>query len=246
VSAKTLSAPPMVEASGPGPGAPLPAIRMLDQPADAPATPVHHPIMADRKPHRTRALLRRWRDVKAIWGGGRLEPVFREELMISVAAANSCRQCSFAHREWAIAEGIPFERLAALEGMDADKFDDHTWAAIAWVQAAARSDFSTIPPATDANFRREYSSQEQKDIELVARTMYWMNEISNGVDNAMLRVSGKRAEGNIKSDVEAVLLYVTTVPFLFVYLGMKQGKRPMEVARGMRPYFQQFQVRGQP
>ena len=54
----------------------------------------------------TAGLLRQAPDLKAIWIGGRLEPAFREEIMVAVAAANNCRQCSFAHREWALAEGL--------------------------------------------------------------------------------------------------------------------------------------------
>ena len=101
--------------------------------------------------------------------------------MLAVAGANSCRQCSFAHRQWALAEGLPEAELAALEGLDAESFDERTWAAIAWAQAYARSDFAEVPDAVDANFRQHFSAQEQADIELVARTMYWMNETSNGV-----------------------------------------------------------------
>ena len=83
----------------------------------------HQPFISQRKPGSTRALLRRWRDLKAIYVNRRLDPVFREEIMLSVADADTCRQCSFAHHEWALAEGISDAELAALDGMDAEFID---------------------------------------------------------------------------------------------------------------------------
>ena len=141
----------------------------------------HYPTISSRKPGSTVALLKRARDLRAIYLGRRLDPAFREEIMLAVAGANSCRQCSFAHREWALAEGLPEAELAALEGLDAESFDARTWAAIAWAQAYARSDLAEVPDAVDANFRSTSALRSRRTSQLVARTMYWMNEASNGV-----------------------------------------------------------------
>ncbi len=103
----------------------------------------------------TAALARRAPDLKAIWLDGRLDPAFREEIMVAVAAANNCRQCSFAHREWALAEGLPADELAALEGMRAESFDPRKWAAIAWAQAATREGLPEVPADIEANFRAD-------------------------------------------------------------------------------------------
>ena len=86
----------------------------------------------------TAALARQAPDLRAIWFEDRLDPAFREELMVAVAGANNCRQCSFAHREWALAEGLPEDELAALEGQEPETFEPRKWAAIAWAEAAAR------------------------------------------------------------------------------------------------------------
>ena len=163
--------------------------------------------------------------------------------MLAVAAANSCRQCSFAHREWALAVGVPKAEIAALEGMDAAAFDPRKWTAIMWAQAAARSDFTHVPDATDADFRREFDAQEQSDIELIARTMYWMNEISNGVDSAWERVTGKPVEGSALREVEAVAIYALFVPYIFVILSSKQRRTPTSLIRGIRPFFREFEQR---
>ena len=200
----------------------------------------HHPIIHRRKPDSTRALLRRWRDIKAIYVGKRLERGFREEIMLAVARANSCRQCSFAHREWALAIGVPKAEIAALEGMDPAFFDARKWTAFVWAQAAARSDFTSVPDAIDADFRREFSAQEQSDIELIARLMYWMNETSNGVDAAWERLTGKPVEGSILRDVEAVVLYVLFVPYVLVILSAGQKRDVVSLLRSMRHFLREF------
>jgi AhpD family alkylhydroperoxidase len=121
----------------------------------------HYPTITQRKPGATVALLRRARDLRAIYLDRRLDPAFREKVMLAVAGANACRQCSFAHREWALAEGVSEAELAALEGLDPEAFDERTWAAIAWVQAYARSDFDEVPDAVDDAFRQHFNAQEQ-------------------------------------------------------------------------------------
>jgi AhpD family alkylhydroperoxidase len=207
--------------------------------------PRRKPVIRSRKPRATAALLRRSRDIQAIWFKHRLDPAFREELMVSVAAANSCRHCSYAHREWALIEGLPEDELAALEGREAESFDPRTWAAIAWVHAAAASDFTGVPDAIEANFRARFSPQEQADIELVAHTMTWMNQISNTVDAAWGRVHGDPVAGSdVLTELEAVVLYGLAVPPLIVWMGVKERRRPLDVVRGMGPFFRDFDSRG--
>jgi AhpD family alkylhydroperoxidase len=203
------------------------------------------PVIRSRKPHSTAALLRRSADLKAIWLGRRLDPAFREELMVSVAAANSCRHCSYAHREWALIEGLPEDELAALEGRQAESFDARTWAAVAWVHAAAASDFTGVPAAIEANFRDRFGPQEQADIELIARTMTWMNQVSNTVDAAWGRLHGDPVAGSgVLSELEALVLYGLAVPPLIVWMGVKERRRPLDVVRGMPKFFREFDARG--
>ena len=206
---------------------------------------LHHPIIGQRRKGSTAALLRRTRDLWAIYGRHRLDPVFREEIMLAVAGADSSRQCSFAHREWARAEGISEAELAALEGLDIESLDARTWAAIAWAQAYARSDFADVPDAVEANFRQHFSAQERADIELVARTMYWLNETSNGVDAFLSRLKRDRVQGStVLSELVALVLYAIAVPFLIVLFGIKQRRNPISILRGMKPFFREFEARG--
>jgi AhpD family alkylhydroperoxidase len=214
------------------------------QPSSTAASGRHKPVIRSRRRGSNAALLRRTRDIRAIWLKGRLDPAFREEIMVSVAAANSCRHCSYAHREWALIEGLPADEFAALEGRDPDSFDERRWAAVAWAHALAASDFTDVPHAIDANFRAQFSPQEQADIEVVARTMTWMNQISNTVDAAVARVKGDPVSGSsVLSELEAVVLYGLAVPPLIVWLGVKEGRRPMQIVRSMAQFFREFDAR---
>ena len=206
---------------------------------------LHHPIIGQRRKGSTVALLRRARDFWAIYGKHRLDPVFREELMLAVAGADSSRRCSFAHREWALAEGVSEAELAALEGLGFDSLDARKWAAIAWVQAYARSDFTDVPDVIDANFRQHFSAQEQADIELAARTMYWLNETSNGVDAFLSRLKRERVEGStVLSELVALVLYAIALPALIVLFSIKQRRNPISILRAMKPFFREFEARG--
>ena len=206
---------------------------------------VHHPLAGQRKSGSTAALLRRTRDFWAIYRKHRLDPVFREEIMLAVAGADSSRQCSFAHREWALAEGLSEAELAALEGLDTRSFDERTWAAIAWAQAYARSDFAGVPAAIDANLRQHFSAQEQADIELAAREMYWLNETSNSVNAFLSRLGRDRAPGStVLSELVALVLYAIAVPVLIVLFSIKRRCNPISILRGMKPFFREFEARG--
>ena len=205
----------------------------------------HYPTISQRKPGSTVALLKRARDLRAIYLGRRLDPAFREEIMLAVAGANSCRQCSFAHRQWALAEGLPEAELAALEGLDAESFDARTWAAIAWAQAYARSDLAEVPDAVDVNFQEHFSAQEQADIRLVARTMFWMNEASNGVRAGLKRARHTPVPGStVPRELEALLLYAVGAPLVLLLLSVKQRRNPISLIREIRPFFSVFDSRG--
>ncbi len=191
----------------------------------------------------TAALARRAPDLRAVWFDGRLDPAFREEIMVAVAAANACRQCSFAHREWALAEGLPEDELAELEGMQVESFDARRWAAVAWAQAATRSRFAEVPDVIDVNFQQQFSAQERSDIELVARTMDWTNRISNTAEAAWSRVhSSPVAESGAGRELAAVLIYAAVTPLVLVILSVKQRRSPISLIAGIKPFFRQFEV----
>jgi alkylhydroperoxidase family enzyme len=206
---------------------------------------LHHPIIGQRKQGSTVALLRRWRDLWAVYATQRVDPIFREEIMLAVAGANSSRQCSFAHREWARSVRIPEVELAAVEGLDTESLDERTWAAFAWAQAYARNDLTDVPDTVDTTFKPHFSAQEQSDIALTARTMYWLNETSNSFDAFLSRLKRKRVTGStLLSELVALVLYAIAVPILIVMFSILQRRNPFSLIRAMKPFFREFETRG--
>lgn len=205
----------------------------------------HYPLSSERTLGATAALLRRGRDLMAIYLRRRLEPQFRESIMVAAAGADSSRQCSYAHREWARAEGLPDEDLAALEGLDFAALDERRWAAFAWAQYYVRSDLGEVPAAVDANLRRHFDAQERSDIELAARTMYWLNQTSNSVDALLARMRGHAVRRSTRSaEFVAILLYAVIVPMLFLWLSLRQRRNPLSMVRAMAPFLRKFEERG--
>ena len=82
--------------------------------------------------------------------------------MLAVADADTCRQCSFAHHEWALAEGISDAELAALDGMNPEFIDPRKAAALYWVHEYASTDFTSVPDVIDANFRQQYAPRNRR------------------------------------------------------------------------------------
>lgn len=205
----------------------------------------HHPLLGQRKWGATPALLKHRRDLLAIYVKKRLPPSFRETVMIAAAGADSSRQCSFAHREWARTVGVSEKDLAAVENLRTDELDERTWAALAWAQAYARSDFREVPADVVAEFRRWFTPQERADIALAARTMYWLNETSNSVDAALARLRGAPEPGStVFSEIVAVLIYALTVPPLVVWLGIRRRHKIIDMVLSIGPFFEEFEARG--
>ena len=205
----------------------------------------HHPVVGSRRPGSTSALFRKRRQLLAIYLRRRLDPAFRETIMFSVAVADECRQCGFAHRTWAMGEGVPETDLDALVRGDLGPFDARTRVAIAWAQAYARSDLTRAPEDIAAEFGREFSPLEQADIGLVVREMYWLNEISNGADAAWSRVHGSPTPGSsVISELRATVAYAITVPVLILLFSLKLRTRPLTLLRSMGPFFRGFALRG--
>ena len=201
--------------------------------------------MGQRKFGAGKPLLKHRRDLWAIYRGHRLEPQFREEIMIAAAGADDSRQCSFAHREWAKAEGLSQEELTALEELDFTRLDKRRWAAFAWAQAYARNDLGDVPADVDANFRHHFDEQERADIELAARMMYWLNQTSNSVDAMLARLRGDPRSGSPAwTEVIAVVLYAVIVPPLLIALSVKQRRNPISMFRALRPFLREYEARG--
>ena len=172
------------------------------------------------------ALGRRGRDVAAVWRSGRLDPRLREEVMVAVAEANSCRLCTMAHRRWALAEGVSDAELAAIEGRDPQAFDRRTWAAIVWAQARTRTDLGPVPEELEAELARHYGEGERADLELVTRVMGLANRSANTFDALLGRLRGRPVPGSRVGDELALAgIVALSIPPVAGYLAVRRAGR---------------------
>jgi AhpD family alkylhydroperoxidase len=162
------------------------------------------------------------REVSAIWFHGRMDPAFREKIMVAVAEVNGCRFCSFAHREWALDEGVSEAELAQLEGMRPGDFDRRTWLAVTYARSLAAEDFGSVDPSLVRELAENFSEEEQGDIEVVARAMAVANRSANTLDALSARRNGNPAEGSRLLDelvisAFTVLMIIAVAPRLMRY-----------------------------
>jgi len=154
-----------------------------------------------------RGLRRIWssrREVSAIWRRERVPPAFREKIMVAVAEVNGCRFCSFAHREWALDEGVSEEELAQLEGMRPEDFDRRTWLAVVYARSLAAEDFGPVDSSLEREIAEVFSEEERSDIEVVAHAMTVVNRSANTLDALSARWDGHPAEGSRLIDEVAI------------------------------------------
>ena len=117
-----------------------------------------------------------------IWRKHEIEAGFREELMLAVATLNDCKYCAWGHHEWAHAAGVSEEELDHIEHGDPEGIDRAKWVAISYVVAFVSSEYEHVPRDLKREMRANYSEDEIKEIELVARIMDAANRAANTWD----------------------------------------------------------------
>ena len=192
----------------------------------------HYPTMSQRKPGSTVALRPTGEDSgRSTSAAASIPASVRRSCSrwrVPTRAASAASPIASGH--WP--KGSQTAEFASLEGLDTESFDARTWAAIAWAQAYARGDFGEVPDAIDAKFRQHFSPQEQADIELVVRTMYWMNETSNGVRAGLKRAKHSPVPGStVPRELQAALLYAVGAPVVLGLLCVKQRRNPISMLR---------------
>ncbi len=172
-----------------------------------------------------------------IWFGGKMDPKFREEIMVAVARANDCRYCNYMHTQWALYEGVPPEELARLSGIDPEHFEhgrftEKTWLALVYARAV-----SAGKPAQELVKKAQtvFSRAELRQIETVARVMTIANLTGNTWDALLSRLQGNPAkEGNLTDELAVSGLFWLAAPTAAVYLVAISGKAPLRLLREFR------------
>lgn len=198
-------------------------------------------------PELMRALATVWRrraDVRAIWGRNkRLDPAFREQIMVAVAQVNECRYCSFVHQAWASQAGVSDKELAQMEGLDPESFDRRTWVALAYARARAEADFGPIAAEIDRDFQDNFREQEQEDIMLVAQVMTIANRSANTLDALLSRFKRAPAAGSRAFDELLIAALVVIVIIAVTPLTMRNrgSGTPLALLREFRSFSKDFE-----
>jgi hypothetical protein len=88
-------------------------------------------------------------------------------------------------------------------------------------------------------------SPQETDIALVVRTMFWMNETSNGVRAGVKRAKRTPVPGSTLSrELQATALYAVGAPLIVGLLCVKQRRNPIAMLRDIKPFFREFDRRG--
>ncbi len=171
-----------------------------------------------------------------VWILRRIDPAFREEIMLTVAQVNDCRYCSYVHQEWAIRAGASDEDIAQLEGADPATFDRAKWSALAYARALAEADFGPVPDEISQEVAKYYARRDRRNIETVALIMSIVNRSANTLEAARSRLRGVPVSESLPAEVVITSALVAISPLLLPLLSIVLRKSPQRLLRELFAY----------
>ena len=162
----------------------------------------------------------------AIWLGGRVDPKFREELMISVARVNGCRYCVFTHETWAMHDGVSREALDELAAGSGPDFTPAQWLAFEYGKALT---LGADTAALRARLSEFYSDAEIADLSTVVNMMTLANLCGNTVDAFFSRLGGNPAAHSRLID-ELLIVAITTAVGVWAVIPLCLWRRQGPIA----------------
>lgn len=172
----------------------------------------------------------------------RLDPVFREEIMVAISTLNACKYCNYAHHDFALQAGVTEEELAQLEGITPENFNAEKFLAITYVRELANSNFSGVDPDLLDKLKKAYSKVERGDIQTTARIIMLFSMICNTSDAFVERVKGKPVEGSKLFDelVVATAFFAGILPVVGLYIALLRGENPMNTLNDFIHFSDQY------
>lgn len=171
-----------------------------------------------------------------VWGLRRMDPGFREEVMLTVAQANGCRYCSFVHQEWAIRNGVSDEEIAQLEGADPAHFDRTRWSALVYARSLAENNFESTPAEIAEDAAKHFSRGERRDIEAVALVMHIVNRSANTMDALASRLRGVPASESLTAEIVITTMLFAIGPVVVPALSLILRKSPQQLLKEFRAF----------
>ncbi|MBK9520048.1 MAG: carboxymuconolactone decarboxylase family protein [Rhodocyclaceae bacterium] len=167
-----------------------------------------------------------------VWLKHEIDPGFREELMLAVSELNQCRYCTWAHHEWAQMVGVSDDELAHIEQLDPTGFNRKKWLAISYVRALVAASFRPIDEVLVGEMKANYSAQEIKEIDIVARIMDIANRSANTWDALLSRLrGGPIAESHVIDELVMSGAFLITAPIVVFFLARTSKQPLMDMVR---------------
>jgi AhpD family alkylhydroperoxidase len=135
-----------------------------------------------------RAIVSRRRQIGPLMRGERIDPAFRERLMLAVTGVNACRYCSYVHAREALAAGVPEDEIQSLGQGAVENSPPEEVPALLYAQHWAEADGRPDRAARE-HVVRTYGERATEEIELALRMIRTANLLGNTFDHVLYRVS---------------------------------------------------------
>lgn len=173
----------------------------------------------------------------------RVDPAFREEIMVAVATLNACKYCNYAHHDFALQAGVSEDELAQLEGIEIEDYDSRKYLAITYARELANKDFGEISVDLEKAIKAEYTITERGDIQTTARIIMLFSLLCNTADAFLERVKGDPVEDSNLFDevIIASSFFGAILPVVGVYLSILRKESPLETMKDFTQFSRKYQ-----
>ena len=163
------------------------------------------------------------------FASGRIDPAFREKILLAVSAVNDCRYCKFVHSSLAEHLSVDPCEIEAILGQEFDDgLDEKQRFALTFAAHYAESE--KVPDESmQAELVQVYGKETAEDILAFIQMIYLANLTGNTFDGFLSRIKGEPATGS--NALFEAALFVVTGPVLLpqaAYLGLRRllGAKP--------------------
>ncbi len=176
----------------------------------------------------------------------RIDPAFREEIMVAVATLNACKYCNFAHHDFALQAGVSKEDLAQLEGIDIAEYDERKFLAITYARELANKNFGEINKDLEVTFKSEYDITERSDIHTTARMIMLFSLLCNTADSFIERVQGEPVPDSkwLDEAIVAGSFFGVILPVVGLYLAILRRESPFNTMKDFMNFASNYQKKG--
>lgn len=183
------------------------------------------------------ALFPRMTDIWDIYAKRRVDPLFREEIMVAVARTNECRLCTYVHSEWALSAGVSEGDRGEIARPRPSGSDPGKGLAISYAESLASSDFRQVPEGLRREVSNHYGATRCRDIETIARAMTVFNRSFNTVEALFSRMRGQPSgHSRLLDELLIGVAFALLHPVVILMVSLLRRRSPIAVLRGFHAF----------